>query len=114
VLFPFARWHVAEFVQHADLSDLKLEHDDDIRQGHNPPPWFDEPVAYIDWLMDQDRKSTALKNIQGQIWLQGYQSGELQGDVFPDVPPALQRWQGRGIDVCIFSSGSILAQRLLF
>jgi enolase-phosphatase E1 len=64
--------------------------------------------------MDQDRKSTALKNIQGRIWLEGYQRGELRGEVFPDVPPALERWHQKNIDIRIFSSGSVLAQRLLF
>src|SRR5262245_46826091 len=64
--------------------------------------------------MDQDRKSTALKAIQGEIWLHGYKQGELHGEVFPDVPPALSAWHAAGIDVRIFSSGSILAQRLLF
>src|SRR5262249_25230304 len=62
----------------------------------------------------QDRKSTALKRIQGEIWLQGYKSGELHGDVFPDVAPALKRWHESGIDVRIFSSGSVLAQKLIF
>jgi enolase-phosphatase E1 len=116
VLFPFARRHVAEYLKHADVADLKREHDEDIRRRRrtNPPPWSAEPVAYIHWLMDQDRKSTALKNIQGKIWLEGYESGELHGEVFPDVPPAFERWRGSNIDVRIFSSGSILAQRLLF
>jgi enolase-phosphatase E1 len=114
VLFPFARRHVPEYLKHADLTGLKREYDEDVRKGANPPPWSAEPVAYIYWLMDQDRKSTALKNIQGKIWLQGYEKGELRGEVFPDVPGALERWRRNGIDVRIFSSGSILAQRLLF
>jgi enolase-phosphatase E1 len=114
VLFPFARLNAARYVKHADLNDLKHEHDEDLRQGRNPPPWSTEPVAYIDWLMDQDRKSTALKNIQGKIWLEGYESGELHGEVFPDVLPALECWRRDKIDVRIFSSGSILAQQLLF
>src|SRR5205809_6369881 len=114
VLFPFARRHAAEFVKDANLSELQHEHGEDIRQGTNPPPWSAGPVAYIHWLMDQDRKSTALKNIQGQIWLEGYQNRELHGEVFEDVPPALERWHRAGIDTRIFSSGSVLAQRLLF
>src|SRR5437016_878080 len=114
VLFPFARKHAAKHVLHADLSELKREYDEDVRQNRNPPAWFPEPVAYIHWLMDQDRKSPALKNIQGRIWLEGYQNGELHGEVFADVPPALQRWHQNQIDIRIFSSGSILAQRLLF
>jgi len=114
VLFPFARRHAGEHVKKADLTDLEREHEEDVRQGTNPPPWSSGPVAYIHWLMDQDRKSTALKNIQGKIWLEGYESGELHGEVFQDVPPALERWRRRQVDVRIFSSGSVLAQRLLF
>jgi enolase-phosphatase E1 len=114
VLFPFVRRHVPQYLKHADLTDLKREYDEEVRKGAHPPPWSAEPAAYIYWLMDQDRKSTALKNIQGKIWREGYENGELHGEVFPDVPPALERWQRGGVDVRIFSSGSILAQRLLF
>src|SRR6185369_10591720 len=73
-----------------------------------------DPVPYLHWLMDQDRKSTALKRIQGEIWREGFSNGELHGEVFADVPPALQRWRDARIDVRIFSSGSVLAQRLIF
>ena len=64
--------------------------------------------------MDRDRKSPALKELQGRIWKDGYRSGELIGEVFPDVPVALGRWHRLGIPVGIFSSGSVLAQQLLF
>jgi 2,3-diketo-5-methylthio-1-phosphopentane phosphatase len=64
--------------------------------------------------MDCDRKSPGLKLLQGQIWEQGYAAGQLHGEVFPDVPPALRRWRTTGIPVAIYSSGSQLAQRLLF
>jgi enolase-phosphatase E1 len=64
--------------------------------------------------MSQDRKSTALKAIQGRIWLAGYEAGELRGEVFPDVPRAFGRWRAQGRTIALFSSGSVLAQRLLF
>ena len=64
--------------------------------------------------MDQDRKSTGLKSLQGKIWEEGYRSGELKGEVYPDVLPALERWRKQGIDIAIFSSGSVQAQRSLF
>jgi enolase-phosphatase E1 len=64
--------------------------------------------------MDQDRKSTGLKSLQGKIWEEGYRSGELKGQVYPDVLPALERWRSQGIDVAIFSSGSVQAQQSLF
>jgi enolase-phosphatase E1 len=115
VLFPYARRRSSDYVQSgADLDDLRREYEQDLRTNNRPPDWSGDPLPYIHWLMDQDRKSTALKRIQGEIWLEGYRSGELHGEVFDDVPPALSRWQAAGIRIHIFSSGSILAQRLLF
>jgi enolase-phosphatase E1 len=64
--------------------------------------------------MDQDRKSTGLKSLQGKIWEAGYRAGDLRSEVYPDVPPALERWRRQGIDIAIFSSGSVQAQRSLF
>jgi len=64
--------------------------------------------------MDRDRKSTPLKSLQGRIWEEGYKRGELRGQVFDDVPRALQRWQKQEKKISIFSSGSVLAQKLLF
>jgi enolase-phosphatase E1 len=65
-------------------------------------------------LMDQDSKTSALKELQGHIWEDGYNTGELVGAVFDDVKPALERWRQQGVGVGIFSSGSVLAQKLLF
>jgi enolase-phosphatase E1 len=130
ILFPYARAHVARFlkqnrsssdVRH-DLETLRQEHQTDIRQGLHPPPLYpDTPeselqsrVSYIDWLMDQDRKSTALKSLQGKIWEDGYRNGDLRSQVFADVPPFLKRWNNQKRRICIFSSGSVLAQKLLF
>ena len=91
------------------------------RQSRSPLPRpreftasIESAVAYVQWLMDRDRKSTGLKSLQGKIWRQGYLDGDLTGRLFPDVPPALREWHGRGLDVRIFSSGSVLAQKLLF
>ena len=64
--------------------------------------------------MDRDRKSTALKSLQGRIWERGYLSGALVSHVYPDVRPTLERCHRQGRPVAIFSSGSVLAQRLLF
>jgi enolase-phosphatase E1 len=114
VLFPYARAHVSENLGAEDVAALRVSYETDLRNGFSPPAWSDAPVVYVHWLMDQDRKSTALKNLQGKIWLTGYQQGALHGEVFDDVPPALARWHAAGIDVRIYSSGSMLAQRLLF
>jgi enolase-phosphatase E1 len=128
-LFPYARTHMAGFITTSissgqlseDLSGLLTEHAADVSAGHRPPPipddWQTHPdsiVEYSLWLMDQDRKSTPLKSIQGKIWQAGYNSGELKSEVFPDVPPALDRWTRQGREISIYSSGSVLAQKLLF
>jgi enolase-phosphatase E1 len=129
-LFPFARLRAAEFIrQHqqsgdvrADISALKAEHRADAEKGNAPPAWLEESADseaesatwYVHWLMDQDRKSSALKSLQGKIWEGGYLSGRLRGQVYPDVRPAFERWRAQRRAIHIFSSGSVLAQKLLF
>lgn len=65
-------------------------------------------------LMDSDAKTTGLKQLQGLIWRNGFESGSLQAHVYDDVVPALSAWNKAGLDVRIYSSGSIQAQRLFF
>ena len=65
-------------------------------------------------LMDGDIKATGLKQLQGLIWKAGFESGELQAHVYEDVPAALTTWNGAGIDLRLYSSGSIAAQKLFF
>ena len=65
-------------------------------------------------LMDADIKSTGLKALQGLIWEAGFESGELKAHVYDDVPPALAAWKAAGLDIRIYSSGSIQAQKLFF
>jgi enolase-phosphatase E1 len=124
-LFPFARRGAAAFLEAeggkhevlADLALLRQERSQDQEAGLEPPAFGPRPVdavGYLHWLIDQDRKSTGLKSLQGKIWAHGYRSGELKGEVYPDVPLALERWSGQGRRVCIYSSGSVLAQQLLF
>ena len=71
-------------------------------------------ATYVRWLIARDSKITPLKTLQGKIWEEGFRSGELKGEVYPDVAPAFTRWREQGRRIAIFSSGSALAQRLLF
>jgi enolase-phosphatase E1 len=104
------------------LARLRDEHAADAGRGATLPVWQNgspaarlaSAVRYCEWLMDRDRKSTALKAIQGRIWQEGYERGELTGRVFEDVPGAFERWRSAGVPIGIFSSGSVLAQQLLF
>jgi enolase-phosphatase E1 len=130
VLFPYARTHLREFLESHGTTgllaevdrQLREEHAADIARGDAPPPLPADVSSgnaadlepYVLWLMDRDRKSPALKLLQGMIWQQGFADGTLRGELFPDVPAALERWRTSSIDVAIYSSGSVLAQRLIF
>lgn len=75
---------------------------------------FGDGAAYASELMDRDSKSTGLKLLQGLIWEEGFAAGELLSPAFPDVQRALESWRQGGIRLRTFSSGSALAQKLLF
>ena len=129
-LFPYARTRLNQFLlEHGNQADvreyiknLRSQHREDTAQNLNPPRWMDgssilelgSAAAYAAWLMARDSKCSALKSLQGKIWQEGYEKGELHGEVYPDVPPALARWTSEGKIIAIFSSGSVLAQKLLF
>jgi len=132
VLFSYARSQVRSFLtKHfgsaellADLQQLREEHVTDVKQNLQPPALgdmdaprdaaVDSLCEYVSWLIDRDRKSTGLKSLQGKIWKQGYIDGTLKAELFADVAPALKRWHRAGLKISIFSSGSSLAQKLLF
>jgi enolase-phosphatase E1 len=119
VLFTYARDHLRNFLDNysdkeevrADIALLRDELADDVNNNRNPPPDIPD---YIEWLIALDRKSTGLKSLQGKIWREGYLNGTLKSQVFADVAPAFERWRQRGLSINIFSSGSVLAQKLLF
>ncbi len=115
ILFPYVRARLRTFLDsrapdadtHRVIERLRAEQ---ASEAGAPAPL----VQYVEWAMDHDRKSSGLKELQGIIWADGYARGELKGEVFPDVAPALARWHASGLEVAIFSSGSVLAQQLLF
>lgn len=79
-----------------------------------PEPCLDTIASYLEGLIQTDQKMTALKDLQGMIWEEGYQRGDLVAPLFPDVADALHRWHADGIQLSVYSSGSIQAQKLLY
>lgn len=129
VLFAYARRHLEAFVLDPANTDLVSELAVQFATEHaaeaqvmGAGPWrsgtrdelLDSVITYALWLMDRDRKSPALKALQGYIWEIGYRAGQLHGATFADVPSALKRWHAAGLTLAIYSSGSVLAQRLIF
>ena len=125
VLFSYARTHVRDFLKanfnsaevRGDVALLRAEHAADVSK--NPPALdenslIDSIADYVEWLIARDSKSTGLKSLQGKIWRQGYLDGSLKSQVYADVAPAMERWRVNGLSINIFSSGSVLAQQLLF
>jgi len=116
VLFPYASKHLPDF----------------IRTHHHTTPAVAEQLALVaeksgvdrkdvEGLIDvlqgwisEDRKEGPLKALQGMVWEQGYHSGELKGDIYPDAADYLQRWHDRGLRLFVYSSGSVKAQKLIF
>lgn len=120
-LFPYAKSRIGKYVeQHfgALSGEIAQLIDESTHDGtYTVPVDPTEPgsvAAYLEHLIDADRKSTPLKAIQGNIWKEGYGSGELKSVVYADVPPAFSRWSAAGKLIAIYSSGSVLAQQQLF
>ncbi|KAG5254972.1 bifunctional methylthioribulose-1-phosphate dehydratase/enolase-phosphatase [Salix suchowensis] len=133
VLFPYARDNVGRHLSatydtaetQEDIKLLRAQVEDDLAQGVDGAisiPSDDAGkeevvaalVANVATMIKADRKITALKQLQGHIWRTGYENNELEGVVYDDVPEALEKWNALGIKVYIYSSGSRLAQRLIF
>jgi enolase-phosphatase E1 len=132
-LFPYARRNFPQFLKkstgdEAVRADLALLADENRAEKAAGVPRLPEVVhpeqvetprfrldamVYLTWLMDRDRKSTALKSLQGKVWKRGFENGQLRGTLFSDVPEAFARWAKEG-GIAIYSSGSVEAQQLLF
>ncbi len=131
ILFPFAKQELNSYVkQHGNksaqnraLQEARREWSQDEsteskqlkRQAAlQQISEIDGLIQYLEHLISVDRKSTALKDIQGQIWEHGYNQGELKAELFPEAAGCLQQWHQQGIILSVYSSGSIQAQKLLY
>ncbi len=115
VLFPYSAKHLSEWVhKHLELPITQdiLQQVREISDQSNL-----DVKSCLSKLMiwhTEDRKITPLKTLQGLIWQEGYNSGELRSHVYPDAVEYLQHWYTKGLTLAVYSSGSIAAQKLLF
>ncbi|HAA56631.1 MAG TPA: acireductone synthase [Myxococcales bacterium] len=131
VLFPYARSHMKDFLSthwdedtvQQDLQLIQQQYNTDKDEGIDSLPALATPdspmykesvLGYLLWQMDNDRKTTGLKSLQGKIWKRGFESGEIKGVVFDDIPEVFELHKQQDIPIYIYSSGSIQAQKLLF
>ncbi|HEX4417352.1 MAG TPA: acireductone synthase [Kofleriaceae bacterium] len=115
VLFPYARRHLPQFVRaHQARPDVAGLLDEARALAGTPGADVEHVIRIlIDWI-DQDRKATPLKELQGLLWIDGYAAGAYRGHIYPEVGSALRRWHAMGIALYVYSSGSVAAQKLLF
>jgi enolase-phosphatase E1 len=115
VLFPYARKRLPAFiVTHGDKPEVQHWLHDAAKEAGLVSATQQEIIDLLQGWIDADRKSTALKALQGMIWEEGYRGGEFQAHLYADVAGKLQEWQTQGIKLYIYSSGSVQAQKLFF
>ncbi|KAM9142575.1 enolase-phosphatase E1 [Pangshura tecta] len=134
-LFPYIKDNVKEYLRahweeeecQQDISLLRKQAEEDSNlNGVVPIPLetgngedeveqvIQAVVDNVHWQMSLDRKTTALKQLQGHMWRAAYATGLMKGEFFQDVVPAIRKWREAGMKVYIYSSGSVEAQKLLF
>lgn len=126
VMFPFVRENVASFLasQWNDqpvqaclpllAADLEKESVEVWLGDRTPEEQQSEVVRGVIGLMDDDVKATGLKQLQGLIWKNGFHNGQMVAHLYDDVAVSIGQWKQQGIDVRVYSSGSIQAQKLFF
>jgi enolase-phosphatase E1 len=115
VLFPFARKHLGETLRRRWSDPAIAAIIAEAAAAAGKPLAAPEVAAaqFLSW-MDEDRKITPLKTLQGLIWRDGYASAELKAHLYPDAVEAFDVWRRKGLQLFIYSSGSIEAQKLYF
>lgn len=118
VLFPYARRALPDYVRAHEirLRDITADVAAIVGKPTSGEHSLNAPQTVeilLQW-MDEDRKITPLKTLQGMIWKTGYESGELRSHVYEDAVRSLREWHANGLKLYVYSSGSIEAQKLLF
>jgi len=115
VLFPYARQRLPAFVEtHGDTPDVQHWLHEAAEEAGLVSATRQEIIDLLIGWIDTDRKSTALKALQGMIWKDGYASGEYRAHLYPEVAARLRRWKDEGKALYVYSSGSVAAQKLFF
>lgn len=114
VLFPYARKHMAQFIADHSKDPAVRRELEAVAEAMGRPLSDEEAAAQLVQWIEEDRKFTPLKALQGMIWEQGYHRGDFHGHLYEDALRNLRAWYKRGLKLYVFSSGSIQAQKLLF
>ena len=114
VLFPYARAHIGDFVRTHAQDRAVCDQIAAVAAEVGRPLSIDEAVAQLLRWIDEDKKITSLKALQGMVWEVGYKAGDFQGHIYPDAERNLRAWHAAGKELYVYSSGSVQAQKLMF
>ncbi|KAI1335550.1 enolase-phosphatase E1 [Xylariaceae sp. FL0016] len=112
ILFPYALQTLPETLEREWNSPSFSKYRDAFPSEYSSSK--EALMAHVQELMKKDVKVSYLKSLQGYLWEEGYASGALKAPLFPDVYPKLSQWHKQGLQIMIYSSGSVPAQKLLF
>lgn len=115
VLFPYAAEQMSDFLaRHWDEPAVAEQVAAARRDSGEALDTPEQAAALMRAWIDQDRKATPLKTLQGMIWESGYRNGDYQAHLYPDTAPRLRDWRDQGFPLYVYSSGSVAAQKLFF
>jgi enolase-phosphatase E1 len=115
VLFPYAKAHVRDYVISHQADPEVAQVIKDVKETASiPDANLDQVIGTLSAWMDQDKKITPLKTLQGLMWKEGYDQGKFQGHLYLDAFKQLMNWYGQSFRLYVYSSGSVQAQKLLF
>jgi enolase-phosphatase E1 len=115
VLFPYSAKALPEYVrERAEKPEIAAIIEQVKQEINSPNASLDLVIeTLLNWIQE-DRKITPLKTLQGLIWEYGFHNGAFKGHLYEDVYRNLQHWQQQNLKLYVFSSGSVQAQKLLF
>lgn len=114
VLFPYARRELPRFVREHGKDPEVRRWLDQVATEHGAMCDDAMIVEVLQGWIDEDRKHTALKALQGLMWSDGYRNADFTAHVYPDAVEALRAWHAAGHRLAVYSSGSVPAQHLFF
>jgi enolase-phosphatase E1 len=114
VLFPYARRALPGFVREHGQAPEVRRWLDVVATEHGAVCSDEVIVEILQGWIDEDRKHTALKALQGLIWSDGYRGADFTAHIYPDAAAALRDWHAMGLPLAVYSSGSVPAQKLFF
>ena len=125
VLFPYVVEHCEAYIAKNMSPEERLEFSNNLMKELTPEHQVsyteqakkeqgDDVAELVKYAVKNDLKVATLKSFQGKMWKDGYQNGTLKGHVYEDFVPFLEWMFKKDVQIYIYSSGSVQAQKLLF